>query len=66
MDEHSAHEPVDGDGLLMVIAAAVIVVVLGEAAFVAAPALWALPIAVFGALVVTAGVIHATLRTIGP
>lgn len=45
---------------------AVITVVIGEAAFAASPALWALPLAVLGVLVVTAGVIVATMRTIGP
>jgi hypothetical protein len=57
-------EPAGGDGLLIVIAAAIVFVVIGEAAFVAYPSLWLMPLAVLGALVVTAGVIYAAMRTI--
>jgi hypothetical protein len=57
-------EPAGGDGLLMIIATAVVVVVIGEAAFVAHPRMWLLPLAILGALIVTAGVIYATLLTI--
>jgi hypothetical protein len=63
MNEPQTHEPAGGDGLLMVIALAVVLVVIGEAAFVAFPSLVMLPVAVFGALVVTAGVLFAAMRT---
>ena len=48
----------------MLIALAVIVVVIGEAAFIASPSLWALPLAILGALLITVGVLYATMRTI--
>jgi hypothetical protein len=57
-------EPAGGDGLLFIIAAAVIVVVIGEAAFVAFPRQWMLPLAILGALIITVGVIYAAMRTI--
>ena len=57
-------EPAGGDGLLLIIAAAVVIVVIGEAAFVAFPSMWLLPLAILGALIVTAGVIYAAMRTI--
>ena len=57
-------EPAGGDGLLLIISAAVVFVVIGEAAFVAFPSLWLLPLAILGALIVTAGVIYAAMRTI--
>ena len=65
MNDHThTSEPAGGDGLLLTIAAAVIVVVIGEAAFVAFPSLVMLPVAVLGALVVTALVIFAAMHTI--
>jgi hypothetical protein len=57
-------EPAGGDGLMMIISVAVVAVVVGEAAFVAFPSLWLLPLAILGALVVTGGVIYAAMRTI--
>jgi hypothetical protein len=64
MNKPQTYEPAGGDGLLMVVAVAVILVVIGEAVFVAFPSLVMLPFAVLGALVVTAGVLFATMRTI--
>jgi hypothetical protein len=57
------YESAGGDGLLLIVATAVIVVVIGEAAFVAYPSLLLLPFAILGALVVTALVIYAAMRT---
>jgi hypothetical protein len=57
-------EPAGGDGLLLIIAAAVVFVVIGEAAFVAYPSLWLMPLAILGALIVTGLVIYAAMRTI--
>jgi hypothetical protein len=64
MNKHPTYEPAGGDGLLMVVAIAVIAVVIGEAAFVAFPSLVMLPVAVFGALIITGLVIFAAMRTI--
>jgi hypothetical protein len=63
---HTPAESTVGDGLLFLIATAIIGVVLAEAAFVAFGGMVAMVATIFLALAVTGGVIYAVMRTIGP
>ena len=59
------NEPAGGDGLLFLIAFAVISVVAAEAAFIAYSSWWLLAIVLLGAITATVGVIAALSRLIG-
>jgi len=60
----TTHEPVGGDGLLLAIALAVVLVVTAEAAFVAVGGYLAMVATIVLALAATVAVILALLRTI--
>ncbi len=57
-------EPAGGDGLMLYIAASVIVVVGAEIAFIALASWWLLVLVLVGVVAATAGVVTALLRTI--
>ncbi len=60
--EPRTYEPAGGDGLLFIIATAVVVVVASEAAFIAFASWWLMIGVLFGAIVATVGVSTALLR----
>ena len=65
-DSHSTPKPEVGEGLLFLIAIAITGVVAAEAAFIAIGGMLVMVATVILALAVTAGVIYAVIRTIGP